>query len=70
MLRLLPLVLRRLRTYAPLLLPVLLGSMVAAATMVMTNTARYPRPAKRSCTWSLYTTARTAMVKTASRPTT
>ena len=32
-LRLLPLVLRRLRTYAPLLLPVLLGSMVAAATM-------------------------------------
>ena len=32
-LRLMPLVLRRLRTYAPLLLPVLLGSMVAAATM-------------------------------------
>ncbi len=32
-LRLLPLVLRRLRTYAPLLLPVLLGSTVAAATM-------------------------------------
>ena len=32
-LRLLPLVLRRLRTYAPLLLPVLLGSIVAAATM-------------------------------------
>lgn len=31
--RLLPLVLRRLRTYAPLLLPVLLGSTVAAATM-------------------------------------
>ena len=32
-LRLLPLVFRRLRTYAPLLLPVLLGSTVAAATM-------------------------------------
>ncbi|MCY4576235.1 MAG: ABC transporter permease [Chloroflexi bacterium] len=32
-LQLLPLVLRRLRTYAPLLLPVLLGSTVAAATM-------------------------------------
>ncbi len=32
-LRLLPLVFRRLRTYAPLLLPVLLGATVAAATM-------------------------------------
>lgn len=32
-LRLLPLVLRRLRTYAPLLLPVLLGATVAASTM-------------------------------------
>ena len=32
-LKLLPLVLRRLRTYAPLLLPVLLGATVAAATM-------------------------------------
>ena len=31
--RLLPLVLRRLRTYAPLLLPVLIGATVAAATM-------------------------------------